>query len=100
MPKLYEYFGLVLLFYSKEHLPIHVHVEYNEYVSVAELSFEDGKLVKIEWRKKRAKNPLPAPQLKKAEELLQAKAVEIAEKWHDYFVLNKAIKPEKITQKL
>jgi len=25
MPKLYEYFGLVFLFYSKEHEPIHVH---------------------------------------------------------------------------
>jgi len=25
MPKLYEYFGLVVLFYSNEHDPVHVH---------------------------------------------------------------------------
>lgn len=25
MPKLYEYFGLIVLFYSDEHEPIHVH---------------------------------------------------------------------------
>jgi len=25
MPKLYEYFGLVVLFYSNEHHPVHVH---------------------------------------------------------------------------
>ena len=25
MPKLYEYFGLVIFFYSNEHEPIHVH---------------------------------------------------------------------------
>lgn len=24
-PKLYEYFGLIILFYSQEHEPIHVH---------------------------------------------------------------------------
>lgn len=25
MPKLYEYFGLIVLFYSDKHEPIHVH---------------------------------------------------------------------------
>ena len=28
MPKLYEYFGLVVFFYANEHEPIHVHGEY------------------------------------------------------------------------
>ncbi|MFZ4455430.1 MAG: DUF4160 domain-containing protein [Bacteroidales bacterium] len=28
MPKLYEYFGLIVLFYSHEHEPIHVHCKY------------------------------------------------------------------------
>ncbi len=100
MPKLYEYFGLKVFFYSKEHLPIHVHVEYNEYVSIAELLFENGQLATITWRKKRAKNPLPSAQLTKAEALLHFKAVEIASKWNAYFVLNAEVKPEKITKKL
>lgn len=25
MPKLYEYFGLIVMFYANEHEPIHVH---------------------------------------------------------------------------
>ncbi len=25
MPKLYEYFGLIVLFYANEHEPVHVH---------------------------------------------------------------------------
>ncbi|MET1257566.1 DUF4160 domain-containing protein [Aliikangiella maris] len=29
MPKLYEYLGIVLFFYSNEHEPIHVHGKYN-----------------------------------------------------------------------
>ena len=28
MPKLYEYYGLIILFYSNEHGPIHVHGKY------------------------------------------------------------------------
>ena len=28
MPKLYEYLGIIVLFYSNEHLPIHVHGKY------------------------------------------------------------------------
>lgn len=30
MPKLYEYFGLIILFYSNEHEPIHVHGKYQD----------------------------------------------------------------------
>jgi hypothetical protein len=25
MPKLYEYFGLIIIFYANEHEPVHVH---------------------------------------------------------------------------
>ncbi len=25
MPKLYEYFGLIIMFYANEHEPVHVH---------------------------------------------------------------------------
>lgn len=30
MPKLYEYFGLVFLFYSDDHDPLHLHVQHGE----------------------------------------------------------------------
>ncbi len=47
MPKLYEYFGLIILFYSNEHEPIHVHGKYQNKESKAEIIFEDGKFVEI-----------------------------------------------------
>jgi len=34
------------------------------------------------------------------QELVQAKALEIVDKWIDFFVLNKSIKPERITRKI
>jgi len=40
MPKLYEYFGLIFLFYSNEHEPIHVHGKFQDTESKAEIVFE------------------------------------------------------------
>jgi hypothetical protein len=47
MPKLYEYFGLIILFYSHEHEPIHVHCKFQGKESKAELKFENGKFVEV-----------------------------------------------------
>lgn len=43
MPKIFEYLGIVILFYSKEHEPIHIHGEHGEYESKAEFYIENGK---------------------------------------------------------
>lgn len=42
MPKLYEYFGLIILFYSNEHEPIHVHAKYQGTESKAEFIIDNG----------------------------------------------------------
>ena len=47
MPKLYEYFGLIILFYSNEHEPIHVHCKYQGKESKAEIIFENGKVLEV-----------------------------------------------------
>jgi hypothetical protein len=41
MPKLYEYFGLIVLFYSNEHEPVHVHGKYQGCESRAEFIIEN-----------------------------------------------------------
>jgi hypothetical protein len=46
MPKLYEYFGLLVLFYSNEYEPVHVHGKYQGYESKAEFIIENG-IIKI-----------------------------------------------------
>ena len=100
MPVLYEYFGLVILFYSDEHDPIHVHVEYNEFVSVAELTFDEEKDISIVWREKVRGKPLPPAQMRKAEALLETKKADIVKKRLDYFVYHKPVKKQRITKKL
>lgn len=58
MPKLYEYFGLIILFYSNEHEPIHVHGKYQSEESKAELIFEDGKFVEVKISPVRGKKTI------------------------------------------
>jgi hypothetical protein len=45
MPKLFEYMGIIVLFYSNEHEPIHVHGECQGRESRAELIVRDGRVV-------------------------------------------------------
>lgn len=47
MPKLYDYLGIIIMFYSNEHEPIHVHGKYQGFESKAELIIIDGKVVAI-----------------------------------------------------
>ena len=100
MPKLYEYFGLIILFYSNEHEPIHVHGKYQGYESKADIIVINGQVVEIHFSSVRGRKPLPRTQMKKFEAVVEHYAKEIVQKWIDYFVLHKTISPEKITHKI
>ena len=83
MPKLYEYLGLVVFFYSNEHEPIHVHIEYGKHITIAELYMKEGEVVEINYKPKKSVEMLPSKQLKHAKELVEAKKDDIVEKWPD-----------------
>lgn len=46
MPKIFEYFGFIFLFYSNEHEPIHVHVMKDGHEAIFEIIFEMVNLLK------------------------------------------------------
>ena len=92
--------GLVIFFYSNEHEPIHVHIEYGNYITIVELYMNEGEVVEIVYKSKRNTEMLPAKQLKHAKELIEAKKEDIVEKWVDYFVKKKQISPTIITKRL
>ena len=100
MPKLYEYFGLIVLFYSNDHRPIHVHGKHQEKESKAELVIIDGIVTKIEILPVRGKVPLAGKELKKFIQLVEYFKEDIVKKWIDFFVFNKEIKPETINKKI
>ena len=100
MPKLYEYFGLIILFYSNEHEPIHVHCKHQGKESKAEIIFEDGKFVEVRITEVKGKAPLDQQNIKKLKKLVEVYRDDIVRKWVDFFVYNKTITPETITKKL
>lgn len=100
MPVLYRYFGLVVFFYSREHLPIHVHGSYQNTEQKAEIEVRNGEVAAIRLLNVVGRKPLPPTYPKRFAKLLEAKAPEIVQKWMDFFVLNKEIEAEKITIEL
>jgi hypothetical protein len=100
MPKLYEYLGLIILFYSHEHEPIHVHCKFQGKESKAELVFENGKFVEVRITGVTGKEPLDSQNLKKFKKLVETYRDDIVRKWVDFFVYNKPIESERITKKI
>jgi hypothetical protein len=47
MPKIFSYLGIMILFYSNEHEPIHVHGKYQGNESKAEIIIEAGKVKEV-----------------------------------------------------
>jgi len=100
MPKLYEYLGIIIFFWSNEHEPIHVHGEYQGRQSKASLIIEEGNIVRIDIENVQGRNPLEGNDRKHFEEFVSKRANEIIQKWIDYFVLHKKVHFERITRKI
>ena len=100
MPKLYEYFGLVFLFYSDDHDPMHLHVQAGSREGIIMLIIEDGVLVEVRWRAKRGASMLNEKEQREAETFVHAMKDGIVAKWTAFYVEHKRIKPERITRRV
>ncbi len=100
MPRIFEYLGILLFFYSNEHEPIHVHGKYGEYESKAEFYIVDGKIVEIKIKSIKGFKPLKGNNLKDFEVFLEVYSNQIVQKWIDYFVYHKDVEFEKINTKI
>lgn len=100
MPKLYEYFGLIILFYSNEHEPIHVHGKYQGRESKAEIIFENGEFREVRVSAVKGKEPLDSKNERRLRKLVEHFREDIVQKWVDFFVYNKEVKSEVITKKI
>jgi len=100
MPKIYEYLGILIFFYSNEHEPIHVHAKHGSNESKAEILIENGEIVEIRTSPIKGTHPLTGKELKHFKEFLEVYADEIIKKWIDYFVYHKDIEFERITTRI
>ena len=100
VPKLYEYLGIVIFFYSNEHEPVHVHGRFQGLESKIELKISQGVVVDLIVKEVAGKGPLPGKQQRDFKELVEKLSGEIVQSWIDYFVLNKKVVAKKIAGKL
>ena len=100
MPKLYEYFGLLVMFYANEHEPVHVHGKSQGREARAEIIMIDGVVRDIRISAVAGRPPLEPGEMRFFEELVRVRADDIVTKWIDFFVLHKSITPERITRRL
>ena len=99
MPKLFEYFRIIVFFYSNEH-PVHVHGRCQGRESKAELVIETGEVTEIRYSSVSGKRPLSGTELRDFQIVTERYANEIVRKWIDYFILHKPVDARRITRRI
>lgn len=100
MPKLYEYLGIVIFFWSDEHEPIHVHGRYQGAEIKAEIIVEDGIITDILFKNVPGKKRFDINKRNDFESFIRHYAKQIVDKWIDYFVWKKDIEPKIISRRV
>lgn len=100
MPKIYTYLGIIILFYSNEHEPVHVHGKFQGCEFKAEFTIEDGEVTSVEIAAVKGRKELPPKIMNDFKIFVENYADKIVLKWIDYFVLHKQIQCENITRKI
>ena len=100
MPKIFEYLGILIFFYSNEHEPIHVHGKYDGFESKAGFYIIDGKITEIKIKPIKSSKTFQVKKLKDFKDFLEVFGEQIVQKWIDYFVLHKDVNFEKINKRI
>jgi hypothetical protein len=77
MPKLFEYFGVVVMFYANEHEPVHVHGKCQGRELRAELILVNGAITEIRFGNVFGRLPLNTSETRFFEEVVKARADDI-----------------------
>jgi hypothetical protein len=99
-PKILEYQGITVKFFSDEHEPIHVHCIYGEYQTKVELYVKDKEIIDIKYKKVKGFESIPEKKMKDVKVLIEQFKYEIVADWINFFVYHSEVKVRKITQKL
>ena len=88
------------MFYANEHEPVHVHGKCQDREAKAEIILIDGKIDSIRYLQVTGREMFSERELQYFREIVSARAVEIIQKWIDYFVWHKSIRSERIYRRL
>jgi len=101
MPKIFEYFGIILEFFVNDHEPIHVHATYGrEYGMKVELYVKDGKIIRREYKKLKGRKPFAPAQMRELKKLIEKYQYQIKQDWIDVRVNKKKVTNKKIMRRI
>jgi hypothetical protein len=98
MPKLFEYLGIIIRFYSDEHEPIHIHATYNENIIKVSFFLRDGKIYRVTYSVIVGK--FPVAKLSELKEFITVYKDEIVKSWDSYFIWKNKVNFVRITKKI
>lgn len=98
MPDIYQYFGYIFSFYTREHEPIHVHVRHGDRQSIFDLIIKNKELIEV--KKRGHGNPLTSKEEKIARAFIGEHWEGIVDKWISLFVMNARVRCTNIKTKI
>jgi|JI9StandDraft_1071089.scaffolds.fasta_scaffold61943_6 hypothetical protein len=101
MPTIFEYFGILLKFFSNEHYPIHVHAIYGDkYQMKVKFEIKNDKIVSKKYEVIKGFKEFPPSQLRDLKKLIDKYDKQIVEAWIDFSIKNKKVERKLITTKI
>ena len=101
MPTIIEYFGIVLKFFSKEHLPIHVHAYYGGgYGMKVEFYFKGNDIVKKQYKTLKGYSTFKPAQMRDLKKLIDKYEYDIANDWVTFVIKNQRVTRKIIRRKI
>ena len=96
MPKIFEYLGIIIRFFSTEHDPIHVHAEYGDAVMIVSFYLKEGEIINITYKVKKGK--FPPAKLKQLKEFVHTYQGVIVNNWIKYFIMHARVDFKRINK--
>ena len=101
MPTIFEYFGIFLEFYSKEHLPIHVHAFYgDDFGMKVEFYLKGNKMYRIEIKRLKGYRHFPPAQMRDLKKLINKYQYDIVNDWITFVIKNQPVTRKVIRRKI
>jgi len=98
MPKLYEYLGIAIWFYSDEHNPIHVHAKYGDNEIKVELYEANGIVYDVQYKDINGK--FTPAKMKDLKIFINENKGAILYAWKQVFEQQVKLKPIRITKRI
>jgi hypothetical protein len=98
MPKLYEYLGIAIWFFSDEHNPIHIHARYGESEVKVELYEQNGIVYDVKYVEVSGK--FGFAKMRDLKMFVNENKSAILYAWKQVFEQNVKLKPIKITKRI